>query len=134
MIALISFTRSAAYVAVLDASGFESFAPGGRQGEHGLTRIGIGHRPCEKPTGPEFLEEAADVTRVEAKIARQIGRDESVSMRQLVDHAAFSKRERALKQALIEQPHLPRVEPVESPHRGDLIVGALVHRTLSPVA
>ena len=42
-------------------------------------------------------------------------------MRELIEHAAFRERERAVEQPLPEQPELARIEPAETADRGDRV-------------
>src|SRR5882757_9264058 len=65
---------------------------------------------------PEFFYQAAHVTEVESKLARNLGRRGIPAIRQFVQDASFGQRKFAPQQPLVEQAQLTRVPAIEAPN------------------
>ena len=64
-------------------------------------------------------ENPAEIAGVEAEVAADFGRRRVAALADLVEHARFGQRERAVEPAVAQHAEMLRVEAVEAPHRGD---------------
>ena len=72
----------------------------------------------------EPAQDAAEVAGVEAEVLGELGRGRLRPVGELVEHAAFGERERALQQPFLQHADALRVEAREAPHRGDALLEA----------
>src|SRR5271167_1273167 len=67
---------------------------------------------ADQPALVKSAQDAAEVTGVEAKIAGDVARRRAVALVDLVQHARFGQRERAVEPAMLQHAEMPGVEAV----------------------
>ena len=89
------------------------------QGKDDLSAIALRGIFGNDTLGREALQHAAQVTRIQTELLRELGRRAALALRQLVKDPAFGQRQRAAEQSVFEDTDLAGVEPVEPPDGPD---------------
>ena len=76
---------------------------------------------ADQPALVKAAQDAAEIAGVEAEIAADVGRGGAVALLDLVEHARFGQRERAVEPAVLQHAEMLGVEAVEAAHRGDAL-------------
>src|ERR1043166_1573136 len=92
-----------------------------------LPSVRLRARAGEEAALGKAAQDAAEITRVEAEVARDVGGGGGGAVGKLVEHARLGERERALVQPLAQHADVLGVEAGEPPHRRDALLG---HRWL----
>ena len=94
----------------------------GRQRNDGAARIVLSGGAADEALVLELLEHPAEVSGIEPELANEVAGGRLGPVGQLVKHARFGEREGARQHALGEQAELTRVEAVEAPYGGDIVL------------
>ena len=93
----------------------EGLPPGRGERDRGAATVARRRFAAHQPGGLEAAQHAAQIARIEAEIARKVGRGRALAVDEFVEKPGFRQRKPATGQMLVEYADPPRVEAVESP-------------------
>src|SRR5262245_23493953 len=80
----------------------------------------------DEPALAEAAQDAAEIALIKAEVGGNLGRRRLLPVRELVEHASFRQRIRAVEEVLLQHADAPRVDAVEPADRADALLEGLV--------
>jgi hypothetical protein len=97
----------------------EETAPRGRHLDEVFPPVAGRRPPPDQPAAREAPQDAAQMRRIQAEVAADVASARRLAVVELIEHAAFGKREVAAEIIIADDPEPARVEAAEPAHRED---------------